>query len=70
MEIIKAIADFIRDVGFPIAICCFLLFQNYKQDQYNREQTAKLQTAIENNTKTITKLQAAITELCNTVKGE
>lgn len=70
MEIIKAIGEFIQNVGFPIAICCFLLWQNSKQDQYNREQTARLQTAIENNTKTITKLQAAITELCNTVKGE
>lgn len=70
MEIIKAIAEFIQNVGFPIAICCFLLWQNSKQDQYNREQNAKLQMTIENNTKTITKLQAAITELCNTVKGE
>ena len=70
MEIIKYISDFIRDVGFPIAICCFLLYQNSKQDQYNREQTAKLQTAIENNTKTIAKLQGAIAELCSTVKGE
>jgi hypothetical protein len=70
MEIVKDIAEFIQNVGFPIAICCFLLFQNSKQDQYNREQNAKLQTAIENNTKTINKLQTAIAELCSTVKGE
>lgn len=70
MEIVKAIAEFIQNVGFPIAICCFLLWQNSKQDQYNREQNAKLQSAIENNTKTIAKLQNAITDLCNTVKGE
>lgn len=69
-DIFNAIGEFIQNVGFPIAICCFLLYQNSKQDQYNREQTAKLQTAIENNTKTITKLQNAIAELCNVVKGE
>ena len=70
MDIIKAIGEFIQNVGFPIAICCFLLWQNSKQDQYNREQTAKLQTAIENNTRTIAKLQNAIADLCATVKGE
>lgn len=70
MELINAIGEFIKSVGFPIAICCFLLWQNAKQDQYNREQQNKLQTAIENNTKTIAKLQAAIAELCRTVKGE
>lgn len=70
MDIIKAIGEFIQNVGFPIAICCFLLWQNSKQDQYNREQTSKLQTAIENNTRTIAKLQGAIADLCATVKGE
>lgn len=33
-EIIQAIST----VGFPIACCCFLLWQNSRQDEYHREQ--------------------------------
>lgn len=50
-------------VGFPIACCCFLLWQNSKQDQYNREQQAKLRETIDNNTRSIEGLSAIVQEL-------
>lgn len=58
-EIIQAVST----VGFPIACCCFLLWQNSKQDQYNREQQQKLRETIDNNTRTIEKLAGIVTEL-------
>lgn len=58
-EIIQAVST----VGFPIACCCFLLWQNSKQDQYNREQQAKLRETIDNNTKSIEGLSAIVQEL-------
>lgn len=58
-EIIQAVST----VGFPIACCCFLLWQNSKQDQYNREQQQKLRDTIDNNTRTIDKLAGIVAEL-------
>ena len=58
-EIIQAVST----VGFPIACCCFLLWQNSKQDQYNREQQQKLRETIDNNTRSIEGLSAIVQEL-------
>ena len=51
-ELIQAVST----VGFPIACCCFLLWQNSKQDNYNREQQEKLRETIAGNTKSIEEL--------------
>lgn len=63
-EIIQAVST----VGFPIACCCFLLWQNSKQDQYNREQQQKLRETIDNNTRTIEKLAGIVNELAKMMK--
>ena len=55
-EIVQAVST----VGFPIACCCFLLWQNSKQDQYHREQMEKLRGTIEENTRMIEKLAEMI----------
>ena len=55
-EIIQAVST----VGFPIACCCSLLWQNSKQDTYHREQMEKLRTTIDENTKMIEKLAELI----------
>lgn len=68
-EIIQAIST----VGFPIACCCFLLWQNSKQDQYNREQQEKLRLTIDNNTKSMEELREftmkALQEMRSLVSG-
>lgn len=51
-EIIQAIST----VGFPIACCVFLLWQNSQQEKYRREEQEKLRKAIENNTRSIDSL--------------
>lgn len=63
-EIIQAVST----VGFPIACCCFLLWQNSKQDNYNREQQDKLRATIDNNTKSIESLQGVVQELAAMIK--
>ena len=70
MEIINIISNLISSVGFPIAICIYLLYQNAKQDEFNRKAQENIEKAIDNNTKTINKLQDAINKLTNYVKGE
>ena len=59
----------ISTVGFPIACCCFLLWQNSKQDNYNREQQDKLRATIDNNTKSIESLQGVVQELAAMIKS-
>ena len=50
----------VNQMAFPIACCFFLLWQNSKQDAYNREEQAKLRDIIEKNTESITKLAEKI----------
>lgn len=65
-EIIQAVST----VGFPIACCCFLLWQNSKQDQYNREQQEKLRATIDGNTKSIEELGKIVQQLAAMMKGD
>ncbi len=62
-EIVSAIST----VGFPIAACCFLLWQNSKQDQYNREQQEKLRETINGNTESIKELGKVVQRLADLV---
>jgi hypothetical protein len=64
-ELIQAVST----VGFPIACCCFLLWQNSKQDQYNREQQEKLRATIDGNTKSIEELSKIVQKLAEMMKG-
>jgi len=62
-DTIQAIITAISTVGFPIACCCFLLWQSSKQDTYHREQMEKLRGTIDENTKTLEKLSDLIKEV-------
>lgn len=64
-EFIQAIST----VGFPIACCCFLLWQNSKQDNYNREQQEKLRETINGNTKSIEELGKLVRHLAEMLGG-
>lgn len=55
-EIINAVST----VGFPIALCVFLVWQNSKQDAYYREMLDKLRETVERNTNSITELSQII----------
>lgn len=55
--------NLISTCGFPIACCAFMLYQNAKQDEYNRKQQDELKKAIDNNTRSITELTFLVREL-------
>ena len=55
-DIINAVST----VGFPIALCIFLVWQNAKQDSYYREMLDKLRETVERNTNSITELAQII----------
>lgn len=54
------IVNAISTVGFPIALCVFLVWQNSKQDNYFREILDKLRETVERNTNSITELAQII----------
>lgn len=60
---ISAIAQLISTIGFPIAMCIYLLIYIKSFDEKYCEQLNNMTKAIENNTLTITKLMAMIDDL-------
>lgn len=61
-----AIIQLINGVGFPIAVSIALFYQNTKQDERYQELTKELQRVINTNTKTLSELNA---NLSNVDKG-
>ena len=58
----------VSTIGLPAAICCFLLWQNSKQDDRAREQQDDLRKTIEQNTKAIDKLSQLVHDLARMMK--
>ena len=67
MEVYNAVIQAVSTVGFPI-VCCLLMLKNNKEMQdANAKKEASLQSVIENNTLSITKLYAKIDTLIDTI---
>ena len=67
MEVYNAIIQAVSTVGFPI-VCCLLMMKNNKEMQdANAKKEESLQSVIENNTLSITKLYAKIDTLIDTI---
>lgn len=54
------IGNFISQIGFPIACCIFLFYQQSKQNQYNKERDESLKESINSNTKAIQSLESLL----------
>lgn len=53
---ISTIQTLIASLGFPIAMCCGLLWYIYKQSESHREETKEFTEALNNNTLVLQKL--------------
>ena len=53
---INAIIQFISSVGFPIACCAYLFYENHTSREKHKEEMDNMSTAINNNTIALTKL--------------
>ena len=70
MEVYNAVIQAVSTVGFPI-VCCLLMMKNNKEMQdANAKKEASLQSVIENNTLSITKLYAKIDTLIDTINKQ
>ena len=67
MEVYNAVIQAVSTVGFPI-VCCLLMMKNTKEMQdANAKKEESLQSVIENNTLSITKLYEKIDTLIDTI---
>lgn len=55
----------IGTLGFPIVACCALWYQNMKQSERHKEETAKWASVLEANTNAINKLSDSINGIRN-----
>lgn len=67
-EALQAIGDFISRVGFPIACCVFLLWQNSKNNQYFSKQLDELRESLKTLEKSFDKQSRSIDKLADSIK--
>lgn len=57
------IANFISNVGFPIACCMYLMYHSQLQEKNHKEEMEKMSKSIDNNTQ-------ALNELIKHIRGK
>lgn len=67
---VSAITTLISTLGFPIFMAVWLLIKDSKTDEERKEQIKDLKTAIENNTKSIEKLEILISKIMDKLGDE
>jgi len=55
MDEINVIVQTISNVGFPIAMCIYLIYTGKKRDEKYTQAIENLRTTVENNTNVITR---------------
>lgn len=58
----NAITNVISNLGFPIAVCVYMIYVNQKQTQAHKEEVSKM-------TEAINELKLAITSLIDKIKN-
>lgn len=60
MDLVNVVS-FIGDVGFPIAVCAYLLWHNEKQAIRHKEEVDRMSEALNNNTRVMEELVVRLT---------
>lgn len=61
--------ELISNVGFPIAVCVYLLYNQNKERDAHKDETMGFVTAINNNTEVIRKLTDKLDEMEDKIDG-
>lgn len=79
-EIINIVTSLITNLGFPIAVCCYLFWSNNKERESAREEREQerlahaeemsaMRNAVESNTELISEIKATLTAFITLVNG-
>ncbi len=66
---INSIVSIISTVGFPIACCIYLVYNQNKAEERHKEEVDKLRESLDNNTRVMNKI-CMILKIDDTEKGE
>ena len=56
MEIWQTVGEFIRELGFPVYICCYLLYDRRLSDAAHKDEVGKMTDALNNNTQALSRI--------------
>lgn len=56
MELWQIFVQFVQENGFPIAICCYLLYDRRLSDDAHKEEVSKMTDALNNNTNALSRI--------------
>ena len=57
---VNTIVSIVSTVGFPIACCIYLVYNQNKAEERHRDEVDKLRQSLDNNTKVMTKICAIL----------
>ena len=63
MDIVNVVARVISSLGFPIAVCCWLLYDKIQERKVHTEEMTEMRKAIESNTSIMLELKTMIATL-------
>lgn len=63
MDIVNVITSVISSLGFPIAVCCWLLYDKTQERKTHIEEMSEMRKAIESNTAVMSELKTMIATL-------
>lgn len=63
MDIVNVIISVISSLGFPIAVCCWLLYDKTQERKSHSEEMSEMCKAIESNTAVMSELKTMIATL-------
>lgn len=70
METITVIAELVKSIGFPIAMCILLFMQMNKQSERHTEETKVLADSLNNNTTALSEFRVTMQEMLATKEKE
>ena len=63
MDIVNVVTSVIGSLGFPIAVCCWLLYDKTQERKSHTEEMTEMRKAIESNTSVMSDLKTMIASL-------
>lgn len=69
-EITNLITTLITNLGFPIAVCCYLFYSADKKDEMHKAEVDAMRASIDTNTAVISEIKTMVETLVNVMKGD
>lgn len=69
-ETANLISTLITNLGFPIAVCCYLFYSGNKKDEMHKEEVDAMRASIDSNTGVIGEIKTMLETLVNVMKGD